>query len=126
MYALRKIVLVLALLCVVFQPISAFAAQLLKTADSTMSCCRTKRSCCCRKDGKRATLPAWKAATECSRTCLQRIGVNPPAADLNIRGLTGHVQFLSAWDEVALLSHSSDSSAYLAFLYQRPPPSLLS
>jgi hypothetical protein len=119
----RTMVSALVLLCVLFQPAATFAAQLLK-ADPVMSCCRSKRSCCCRKDGKRSHLPAWKAAVDCKRTCSQNVAIVRTDALLDASAGRTSAERLTDSGVVAQPVVVAASASYLAFLHQRPPPSL--
>jgi hypothetical protein len=122
--SLRRAIAALVVVFVTFQPAAAFAIQVLKVSESVMSCCRTKKNCCCRKDGQRGQAPAWKAAAaDCERSCSPALATAKPLlfVESNVMPACG---ILSLAGMVLLPSAQPVSSAYPAFLYQRPPPVL--
>ena len=121
---LRRAISALVVLSVVFQPAAAFAIQLLKASESVMSCCRTKRNCCCRKDGQRSQIPVWKAvAADCERSCSPATATAKPILFVQSQAVSARGMMPLA-GMVLLPSAHAVSSAYPAFLYQRPPPFL--
>ena len=119
----KRIISILALLFFVLQPATAFAKKVLNASDSGMSCCRTKRNCCCRKEGKKKAIGV-KALVNCERQCSQVASASKPLDALHSCLASARIAVLIDTGVVLQARITSSSTSYLAFLYQRPPPSL--
>lgn len=109
-------------LLVTFGACYAFPVTITMSARTAKCCHRGGHGSCCRKS-ENTTGSFWTAAADCAQGC------RLPA------GITVHASPLVAPDSAAsqtaarsetLLPSNADtagSSAYFAFLYQRPPPS---
>jgi hypothetical protein len=120
---LSRAISALLVLFVVFQPAAGFAVQILKASEKMSCCSRTKRNCCCRKDGNLSQSPKWKAvvASDCERSCSPASASVKPSLFVPTSVFTGRTT-LSFVDAALRASAESAFSAYLAFLHQRPPP----
>jgi hypothetical protein len=115
-----------SLLCLFFAFQAAAFVPLLKTAQDPTSCCRRKNGCCCKNKKKAAAAVdpsglAWKDR-DCARKC--RLGHTLPARALPPASPAEHGTILAAGLALLLAAApETATSSYLAFLYQRPPPS---
>jgi len=86
-------------------------------------CCKTGHSCCRKNDQRGGPGAAWVAASNCPNQCQGSANLNSyrggPASveSVSVPGVETRAQRIARG-----ISHSFLSS-YLAFLYQRPPPS---
>ena len=89
------------------------------------TCCHTKGSCCCKNSPRNGSSfgPGWAARPDCPQHCQVQPGIFFHGHLLPCRGKT--VWDIAAPDEVPGVAPQtrSASTSYLAFLYQRPPPS---
>ncbi|MGH9630002.1 MAG: hypothetical protein ACRD7E_16915, partial [Bryobacteraceae bacterium] len=88
---------------------------------SEMTCCRTKRSCCCKKSGKIG--PQWNVQPACAKQCLQSALVVSKHSS-GVAASTAAMRYTPAAARLELQPLTLRlADSYLAFLYQRPPPS---
>lgn len=107
----------LVLLLAGFQ--AAAVAGLAASRASTPSCCRRKASCCCKEQKGKAT-PGWQASPDCQRRCAAP-AIQAPQ-HMGIGALESGDQPATRTEVVSLSEAAGHDSSYLAFLYQRPPP----
>jgi hypothetical protein len=86
---------------------------------STSSCCRAKRSCCC-KSHSHDPGPAWKASQDCARVCVSPARATPHQAWAEAAEASGAPA--SGRERVSILASPAAGRSYLAYLHQRPPP----
>jgi hypothetical protein len=113
-----------SLLCLFFVFQAVAFVPLLRTAPEPTSCCRRKNGCCCKKKSAASADPsglAWKDR-DCAGEC--RLGHTLPARALPPASPAEHGTILAAGLALLLAAApETATSSYLAFLYQRPPPS---
>ena len=107
---------------------AAAIAPLLTQATQTKSCCKRKESCCCKtkKSAVRSeTGASWSGPRDCSRQCSLSALMNSRGGWLPMPVGAARASALPVEPAPRTLDLAGPAShSYLAFLYQRPPPSL--
>jgi hypothetical protein len=103
---------------------SVHAAPLFGSLQPVKSCCRKKSTCCCKKLPPSPDRVGLRAAAECAKSCKVSTVAKIPFG-LSAPSEQSQAVLPRSSEAAGVTSRShSISSAYLAFLYQRPPPSL--
>ena len=107
----------------IFLLLFPLVSDLMPKAQGGMSCCRTKKSCCCRRSMKSGEgKPAYQAPPACKRECAGMMaGSVKPAAPLRTAGIQSAPPAAEAKD--ARVSALLPDAPALASLHPRPPPS---
>ena len=111
-----------AWLLVTFGACYAFPVTIALNARAAKCCNRSVHGSCCRKH-ENTTGSVWTGATDCAQGCRLPTGVTVHASPLVTPGLA--VNHATVQSETLLPQNANPAgfSAYLALLYQRPPPS---
>lgn len=108
-------------LLVTFGACYAFPVINTMSARTTKCCHRGGHGSCCRKS-ENTTGSFWTAAADCAQGCRLAAGITVHASPL-VTPDSAASQTAARSDLLTPNADTAGSSAYFAFLYQRPPPS---
>jgi hypothetical protein len=122
LHFVRRLAAFALLLFLSVLPVSGAISQSFNklSRDAAMSCCRTKKSCCCRK-GSATPVAKWTAGATCDAGCFGSASLLP--SGLELAGLASVAVRLG--DLQPVVCHSltcSPSPQVMLSLLQRPPP----